>query len=377
MNILFVNVTDAPSGAATVLLKSIQACVDKNKCYLCVPYSRRSPDKRFSTQVKKIQGCSVVTVPVLSAFSVEAKWILICKFFLFPISIIKLYWFVKKHKIDVIYTNTATFFLSVVLAKITGIKHFWHFHEHPYFFNRENGLGQKELQSVKNNINSPNNTTIFLSARQKTLWEESLGVKIQNYKIVYNPLPFTQFVPKTFTSDVKFGFMGAFDTRKNYLFLLSVFEKLHPNYPNTTLLLQGATNQAVIDATYAQTTLQQPELQVALYSPQIEQFYKQVDVFVLPSIDEPWGLVAVEAIAFGCAVICTQNSGLVDILTDGKDVLFIDPQNPDSLYKAMEKCMDATFRENLAKNAQQTLKAFQQKYDFGKAINDVIDNCKV
>lgn len=374
MNVLFVNVTDAPSGAATVLLKSIQACVDKNKCYLCVPYSRRSPDKRFSTQVKEIQ-CSIVTVPVLSAFSVEAKWILICKFFLFPISIIKLYWFVKKHKIDVIYTNTATFFLSVVLAKITGIKHFWHFHEHPYFFNSENGLGDRDLQLLKKYINLPHNTNIFLSSMQKALWEEKFGIKIPNYQIIYNPLPFTQFVQKTFTTNVKFGFMGAFDTRKNYFFLLSVFEKLHQNYPNTSLLLQGG-NQEMKNATYAKTTLKQPELQITSFSLQIEEFYNNVDVFVLPSIDEPWGLVAVEAIAFGCAVICTQNSGLVDILTDGKDVLFIDPQNPDSLYKAMEKCMDATFRENLAKNAQQTLKAFQQKYDFSRAINDVIDNCK-
>jgi glycosyltransferase involved in cell wall biosynthesis len=50
--------------------------------------------------------------------------------------------------------------------------------------------------------------------------------------------------------------------------------------------------------------------------PRLEAFYDAVDVVVLPSIYEPFGLAALEAAARGVPVVCTRVDGLVEVLGD-------------------------------------------------------------
>ncbi|MFH1162136.1 MAG: glycosyltransferase family 4 protein [Candidatus Jorgensenbacteria bacterium] len=52
---------------------------------------------------------------------------------------------------------------------------------------------------------------------------------------------------------------------------------------------------------------------------EIIRLYQQAHVFVLPSIDEGFGIVTVEALAAGLPVIVTKNVGSGDIIEEGKD----------------------------------------------------------
>ncbi|MBU6951598.1 glycosyltransferase family 4 protein [Hahella sp. HN01] len=47
---------------------------------------------------------------------------------------------------------------------------------------------------------------------------------------------------------------------------------------------------------------------------QIEQFYLDIDCLLCPSLREPFGLVALEAMAFGCPVIASDVDGLADVV---------------------------------------------------------------
>jgi len=49
---------------------------------------------------------------------------------------------------------------------------------------------------------------------------------------------------------------------------------------------------------------------------QLRSFFSSADVSVVPSRREPFGLVAIEALACGCPVIATNQGGLMDIITD-------------------------------------------------------------
>jgi glycosyltransferase involved in cell wall biosynthesis len=53
----------------------------------------------------------------------------------------------------------------------------------------------------------------------------------------------------------------------------------------------------------------------AVSNPQLDQLYRQSDVFVLPSLIEGFGYVYLEAMARGCFCIGTANTGLPDIAT--------------------------------------------------------------
>ena len=62
--------------------------------------------------------------------------------------------------------------------------------------------------------------------------------------------------------------------------------------------------------------------------------YLAADVFVLPTIRDPWALTVNEAMAYGLPVICSRRAGARDIVTGNGYV--IDPYNADELYRALD-----------------------------------------
>lgn len=58
--------------------------------------------------------------------------------------------------------------------------------------------------------------------------------------------------------------------------------------------------------------------------------------FVFPSL-EPFGIVAVEALAAGTPVIALKKGGSLDFITEGKNGLFFDEQTVDALADAMQR----------------------------------------
>ncbi|MET0102026.1 MAG: glycosyltransferase family 4 protein [Sedimenticola sp.] len=69
-------------------------------------------------------------------------------------------------------------------------------------------------------------------------------------------------------------------------------------------------------------------------------YYSLADVFVLPSVNETWGLVVNEAMNAGCAIIVTDQVGSgSDLVRDGINGFVIPPADEDALVGALESCM--------------------------------------
>ena len=65
------------------------------------------------------------------------------------------------------------------------------------------------------------------------------------------------------------------------------------------------------------------------------------DIAVVPSTEpEPFGMVAIEAMAVGVPVIAAAHGGLLDIVVDGVTGLLFSPRNPDALCSALEKLIN-------------------------------------
>jgi glycosyltransferase involved in cell wall biosynthesis len=62
--------------------------------------------------------------------------------------------------------------------------------------------------------------------------------------------------------------------------------------------------------------------------------YLSADVFVLPTIRDPWALVVNEAMYYGLPIICSNRAGARDIVKDNGFV--IDPFDEDDLFKAIQ-----------------------------------------
>lgn len=72
---------------------------------------------------------------------------------------------------------------------------------------------------------------------------------------------------------------------------------------------------------------------------ELSDYYRAADLFVLPSRYEPFGMVAIEALACGTPTVITIHGGLVRILEYGVTTLFADPFDKEELGITMLKAL--------------------------------------
>lgn len=78
------------------------------------------------------------------------------------------------------------------------------------------------------------------------------------------------------------------------------------------------------------------------------------DVCIHCSTHEAFGLVIVEAMACGTAVVVAHGGGPAELIEDGRTGLYFEPGNPTSLAKALKRVLaDANLRSRLAEAAYQ------------------------
>ena len=68
--------------------------------------------------------------------------------------------------------------------------------------------------------------------------------------------------------------------------------------------------------------------------------YAAADVFVLPSLHEPFGIVILEAWSAGCPVVATRVGGIPHFVEDGEDGLLVSSGDPEALYAAIRRVLE-------------------------------------
>lgn len=90
----------------------------------------------------------------------------------------------------------------------------------------------------------------------------------------------------------------------------------------------------------------------------IRELLASVDYLVVPSRREGFGLVIVEARAYGLPVIGTKIGGIPDLIKDGVNGLLIPPDNVSALAEAMRRLSDDSFRTLLAQEAPKGIERY-------------------
>src|SRR5436309_1145750 len=64
--------------------------------------------------------------------------------------------------------------------------------------------------------------------------------------------------------------------------------------------------------------------------------YESADLFVLPSLFEPFGIVLLEAMAAGLPIIASRVGGIPDVIEDGRTGILVEPRNVQALADAID-----------------------------------------
>ncbi|WYM02901.1 MAG: glycosyltransferase family 4 protein [Gloeotrichia echinulata CP02] len=69
-------------------------------------------------------------------------------------------------------------------------------------------------------------------------------------------------------------------------------------------------------------------------------YFSNADVFVFPTLEDTWGMVVLEAMAFGKPILCSKWAGTSEVLVDRENGYVFDPHHPETLAEAMKTLID-------------------------------------
>lgn len=130
-------------------------------------------------------------------------------------------------------------------------------------------------------------------------------------------------------------FVGKFDDNKNLKVLVRACGEVAQSNADFRLILAGGTEDSLKQG------LQTSELPgyvrvVGVLSCQkdVRDLFRSCRVFAMPSLRETFGLVYIEALSQGCALVCTKNEG-IDGMFDSPSVVSVDPRDERALSGAI------------------------------------------
>lgn len=86
----------------------------------------------------------------------------------------------------------------------------------------------------------------------------------------------------------------------------------------------------------------------------IMEVLKEVDVLILPSYQEAFPFVILEAFALGKIVIATDVGGIPEMIIDGENGYLIPPRNSQKIVEILEKLLNRNERPDMSKKAFET-----------------------
>lgn len=176
------------------------------------------------------------------------------------------------------------------------------------------------------------------------------GVGIFNY-VVQPP-----YQPREAVKD--FLYVGRLVPAKNLELLIRVFNSL----PEFNLHIIGFGELEVVLKADARSNI---IFHGAVENIKLSEYYQKFDVFILPSIIEPWGLVVEEALNNGMPVIVSDRVGCMEEIINEDNGCVFHYDDSDGLRNTVLKMTDLDFYNNLRYNIS--------KMDFTKIERNQIE----
>ena len=365
--VLFINHSRFLHGAETVMCQVIDSVFSscKENVFVCQPSKYESVNE-FQEKLLENGYTQLITLPYQNiGYGLPYS---IRKIINNLYALIKLCFFVRKNGIGIVFSNTSINFLGIMTAIFTGRKHIWHFHE-----SLPNEMWNTTLKILyRILLRYKKNTSIFISEAQKKEWQSHLNFNFNNSIVIYNQIkPIVIADSQENDNVLTFGYIGSWSTRKNIPFLIETFAELNKKHSKIKLVLNkysGEQDEAIQTVARCIEKHKDSNIISDVKYNDSSYFFSNIDVLVITSFWESMSLVALEAMSVEkCVIMTDNNSGLHELFDDNVHCFFVDPENKESLYDAMEKLLlNEKLRLSMAKNSYEKIKS----YDFNRKFAD-------
>lgn len=160
-----------------------------------------------------------------------------------------------------------------------------------------------------------------------------------NHFTIYNNLPSYIAIsdkPRQFNTPVTIGVVSRLERIKGMDLVVPAFAKVHARFPDSRLLVAGDGGlRSVMEEQVRENSLDEV-VEFVGRQPQsaLQSVYDRIDILLMPSRSEGFGLTAIEGMARGCAVVAADVGGLPEVV--GGVGLLHKPEDIDDLAKKIE-----------------------------------------
>jgi glycosyltransferase involved in cell wall biosynthesis len=163
----------------------------------------------------------------------------------------------------------------------------------------------------------------------------------------------------------------GFYERKGVPLLIDSFATIAAQYPEAELWIVGAGPQLhLIEQAASRVATPQIRLLGPLPHQEVLQEMVWADVFALTGWDEPFATVAVEALAAGLPLLCSNDGGICDLLRDGIHGITVPPKNGAAIADALSRLISQPMlREAMSEEAS---RLFAERLTKEAYVNGII-----
>lgn len=180
------------------------------------------------------------------------------------------------------------------------------------------------------------------------------------YKVIPNGVDLRDYKDKTPFARWRDGtpnilFIGRFESRKGLMYLLKAYRTLRRDGYDARLLLVGVGPQERDARRYIATRrLQGVEFLGRVSEADKARAFATADVFVSPATgQESFGIVLLEAMAAGKAIVCSDIHGYKGVVRRGEQALLVPPKDSDALAGAIGQLLrDPALRTRMGESGK-------------------------
>ncbi|MEK7568732.1 MAG: glycosyltransferase family 4 protein [Patescibacteria group bacterium] len=242
----------------------------------------------------------------------------------------------KKEKFDVIHAHDWLSFLAGVEAKkISGKPLILHMHATE--FDRTGGQGvNQEVYNIERAGMQFADGIIAVSNHTKQKIVEHYGIPAEKIEVVHNGIDECDYanIPDKLSELKRAGqkivlFAGRITIQKGPEYFIRAAKRVLDVNPNVLFLVAGSGDmerQMMFEA--ASLGISDHVLFVGfLRGDDLNAAYRVADLFVMPSVSEPFGLTPLESIIAGAPVLISKQSGVSEVLTHALKADFWDTED--------------------------------------------------
>nr|WP_300182945.1 glycosyltransferase family 1 protein [uncultured Agathobaculum sp.] len=169
-------------------------------------------------------------------------------------------------------------------------------------------------------------------------------------------------------------YVGTIEPRKNLVRLMQAFAALKKNgFPHQLVLAggKGWENEDIYQT--ADRLFHYGEIVFTGYISDAEKntLYQNAEAFVFPSLYEGFGIPPLEAMHFGCPVVCANAASLPEVVGDAAQL--VDPMEVDSIAEGMLRVLaDEPYRMKLVQSGY----AQAKKFNWDDSANKLTQICR-